>query len=226
MQNSSTRDQDDFLAIKTEEDFAVIMHGMKAGDANEALILHQAVTRRFTKALSSLLKRGHLDVNIMDRQGITALHVAVSAADSLSVDLLIEAGADVNSVDDTGQSPLHIMCSHSSLRNIAVTWFRDAKFLHMYEPVWKVRLDKIRIIQSLILKGSDVFLGDRDGWSPFDMSKSMRDSNMRKLVAAKAKDVQTSRKIAIAMALHERLGSTSLVGYLGNDLLRMVCDIF
>ena len=221
-----TRNQKDACAMSSEELFLRSAHEMTAAEANESLVLHQAVSKRYAKALSSLLRRGHLNVNALDWECISALHIAVASADSLLVDLLIEAGANVNSADASGQSALHLMCMHSAQKIMTVPWFRKSKFLYPQQPSWKVRLDKIQIIKTLILNEADVFLSDHDGWTPFDMSKSLRDGSMRQLVAAKAKDVKIAQKLSICMALHERLGSASVVSFLGGDLLRMVCDTF
>jgi len=212
-----------FIA-ETEDLFLARAQGMSAVQANESLVLHQAVSQGFRTTLSSLLQRGHLDVNVVDQDCISALHIAVASVDSLSVDLLIQAGADVDLVDRTGQSSLHLMCTYSSQKMMTVFWFRMSKFLRVSEPTWKLRLDKIQILKSLIIGGANVLLSDHDGWTPFDMSKSQRDSSIRKLIAAKAKDLKTKQKLAVSMALHERLGSTSLIGFLGGDLLRMVCE--
>lgn len=74
--------------------------------------LHQAIRRNDVSAVTELLKAGvDLDHKI---DGKCALHLAAQSTNYNSeiVDLLIENGADVNSVDENGQTLLHL----------AVTW--------------------------------------------------------------------------------------------------------
>jgi ankyrin repeat protein len=78
----------------------------RSGSTPETL-LHRAVQTRQLKVLEYLLSR-HADPNITGQQGQTPLHDACWTP--IPVDFarrLIEAGADIESMDESGQTPLH-----------------------------------------------------------------------------------------------------------------------
>ncbi|WP_346350386.1 ankyrin repeat domain-containing protein [Spiroplasma endosymbiont of Calodromius spilotus] len=59
------------------------------------------------KALVEILM-SHQDIDIVDKEGFTALHSAVEENDTEMVELLINSGANVNTINTTGETPLHL----------------------------------------------------------------------------------------------------------------------
>src|SRR5215472_5954875 len=64
-------------------------------------------------AVRALLKQG-VNVNAADADGTTALHWASYRDDLETADLLIRAGAKVNSANDLGATPLWAACQNGS----------------------------------------------------------------------------------------------------------------
>src|SRR5713101_5323209 len=69
--------------------------------------LADAVKHRDAATVRALLKQ-HVDVNVPQSDGATALHWAVHWDDLETADLLIAAGANVNATNDYGVSPLFL----------------------------------------------------------------------------------------------------------------------
>jgi ankyrin repeat protein len=57
-------------------------------------------------AIERLLKNHHVNVNVQDTNGATALHLAAMKCNPLIVDMLLEAGADPNIMDEEGDLPI------------------------------------------------------------------------------------------------------------------------
>jgi ankyrin repeat protein len=77
--------------------------------ASGDLRLLDAVKRRDHKALTSLVRQ--VDVNAAQPDGATALAWAVHLDDREAAELLLAAGAKVNTVDEYGETPLTLACS-------------------------------------------------------------------------------------------------------------------
>src|SRR5689334_4093571 len=78
-----------------------------AGD----LRLLDAVKRRDRKAVETLVHE-RAAVNASQPDGATALAWAAHYDDRATVDLLLAAGADVNSTDEYGETPLTLACAN------------------------------------------------------------------------------------------------------------------
>lgn len=83
-------------------------------------VLHVAAGLKKPEVVSYLLLNDAEEhLNRFDNEGNTPLHIAVNSNDKGAIDALIEAGADVNAVNDsTGMSPLHIAAKSGNRETI------------------------------------------------------------------------------------------------------------
>src|SRR6185436_10089975 len=79
------------------------LNGLNAHAADLRLI--EAVQRQDTAAIRALVK-AHIDVNMRQPDGTTALHWAAEAGDAETVGLLIQAGARTDLANAFGVTPL------------------------------------------------------------------------------------------------------------------------
>lgn len=68
--------------------------------------LHWAVQYGGSMAVAKALRSTGVDVNLLDRYGDTALHLAVNYSVAKAT-LIIQAGANINARDNAGNTPLH-----------------------------------------------------------------------------------------------------------------------
>lgn len=80
---------------------------------SEDLRLVNAVRSRDRPAVRSLLEQ-HVDVNVAQPDGTTALAWAANRDDLETADLLLRAGARVNVANDYGVTPLSLACTNRS----------------------------------------------------------------------------------------------------------------
>ena len=73
-----------------------------------------------TETVRYLVGLKDVDVNHADDEGFTALHCAVLEGYPDVVQVLIDAGADIEAKDEKGRSPLHVACLSGSLAVVKV----------------------------------------------------------------------------------------------------------
>ena len=94
-------------------DIAMIKEFHKQGSSLEArdgkgqTVLFHAVKGKHHGIVQWLIEEGHANVQAVDKEGLSALHVAASVCDMKSADILIEHGANVNAHSSRNLTPLH-----------------------------------------------------------------------------------------------------------------------
>jgi hypothetical protein len=100
----------------------LLEEGADLGELDEygATVLHDACTMEEDIRIISVLieKFKDLDLDIAGPNGITALHVASGLGLSAYVALLIEAGADPDTLDRDGKTALYYACRHGDSKII------------------------------------------------------------------------------------------------------------
>lgn len=104
------------LKRRVDDDFSMLMFAAQNGDLEEC---------------SSILRRG-LDVNMVDYDGHTTLHMAAKCGMYKVVELLLEAGADKDAVDRWGNTPLQvaIMNQQSPVAELLTSWKATLQVLY------------------------------------------------------------------------------------------------
>jgi len=91
---------------------------LDAQDKNGRTALHQAIDHCASFRHMETLLRAGANPNLQDRWGNTALHLAVRMLNQKMVNLLLERGADVDSLNNSGDTPLHGLTSSGSRPSI------------------------------------------------------------------------------------------------------------
>ena len=99
------------------------------------------VSDDYFSLIDELINRG-ADLNLKDKDGNTALHLAVNTSDSILIESLLEAGANINLKDNDGNTALHLAV---------------------------IRGDSISI-ESLLEAGADRTISNNNGQSPLDLA--------------------------------------------------------
>ncbi len=91
----------------------ILLSGASLAIASGDLRLVEAVKGKDREAVRSLLQE-HVDVNVAQGDGATALMWAVHWNDIETTDLLTGAGANVNAANDNGVTPLWLACTNGN----------------------------------------------------------------------------------------------------------------
>ena len=146
-----------------------------------------------------LLERGAVDGNSCENLGSTLLHIAVASGNPAIVDLLIEYGAQVDSVAQRGFvvfTPLHLSCEHGNLpmvqrlvekhgADIEAATEEGRRSLHV-----AVRSCNLQVAAYLIDRGADVnAVGDRQGRTSLHLAVELRQEDLVSLLLIRGANV-------------------------------------
>eukprot|EP01113_Clastostelium_recurvatum_P035393 TRINITY_DN492_c0_g1_i1.p2 TRINITY_DN492_c0_g1~~TRINITY_DN492_c0_g1_i1.p2 ORF type:complete len:211 (-),score=50.27 TRINITY_DN492_c0_g1_i1:761-1372(-) len=104
-----------FLAASLGETIKLQKLLREGADANQknprgVTPLHAGASMGNTEIVTILIKEGKARVHIQDRQGRTSFHIAASQANIPMMEVMAEAGANIDSFDRSGTTPLMLVC--------------------------------------------------------------------------------------------------------------------
>jgi ankyrin repeat protein len=91
-----------------------------------AKTMSEAVEFNDLDVLRTLIRQGH-DVNALDPEGETPLHIAASNDNKEAIMTLLDAGAQVNKLDSFGVSPLHLALENDCPEAVIVLEFKGGR---------------------------------------------------------------------------------------------------
>jgi len=129
--------------------------------------LHNAVTSQSLQSVQVLIERG-VDVNVPDKEGLYAIHIAARLGVDEIVQLLLSAGAKVNQTDSKGRTALHVAsrcgfirtCTHLLNNGSSVNLVDDSGRLPAH---YAAEIGHDKLLRLLIEAGSDTLMADNDG---------------------------------------------------------------
>ena len=138
---------------------AAVRPARNSGTPKEGELV-KAVKERDSEAVRSLLKQ-HVDVNVPQADGATALAWAVYWDDLETAELLIRASANVNAANDYGVTPLSLACTNGNTAMIerllaagananAAQWTGETPLMTC------ARGGNVEGVKSLLARGADV----------------------------------------------------------------------
>lgn len=91
---------------------------LEARDGKGQTVLFHAVKGKQHDILQWLIVEGQANVQAVDREGLTALHVAAQSCDLKSAQILIDHSADVNALSSRNLTPLHCIPHSEGVRTL------------------------------------------------------------------------------------------------------------
>ncbi len=195
----------DFIKSSTQEDEDFIYNinlynnilSFKGTDKKGKSALHYAVEKDFSKLLAILLIEiekhpDEININGQDNEGNTPLHLAVKNRNIAMCWELIEAGADLNFLNNTKFTPIMIAVDqgYSTIIDsfIARKIEINKKGICGYTPlhaaiVAKKDGDECQIIKKLICAGADLNIKDDAGLTPINLAKFYGEGEIVTLLA-------------------------------------------
>jgi ankyrin repeat protein len=133
-----------------------------------------------------------VDINVKDKYGYSALHIASTKQLNEMAILLIDQGIDVNMQDKNGYTILHYAALNNQLTVATAALNMGASLsiadIHGNEPLWtavfndKGRNDRIEMVQLFLKHGADVNHKNKVGKSPKDIVTIAGYSNLMPLM--------------------------------------------
>ncbi|XP_046569235.1 ankyrin-3-like [Haliotis rubra] len=98
-------------------------------DSDGNTVLHQSVNQRLKDIVATLvhyLQRNNQNLNCRNKEGNTALMIAIKGKDVETANILLEYNMAVNTVNNKGDTPLHYACNIPSMDIVTFLLRRDA----------------------------------------------------------------------------------------------------
>ncbi|XP_059160749.1 serine/threonine-protein phosphatase 6 regulatory ankyrin repeat subunit B-like [Physella acuta] len=181
---------------------------------------------RINKSLEILkiLLAHELDVNIRDNYRKTALHYSVEYEQLEFTHMLLEAGADVNLLDDNHETPL-IIASRLYLNIHNMKSGASREDISVYRGIVKsiVRLGSrleysAKIVASLITPATRVDIADKDGYTALHFVDQTDNVHLVERLLAAGGDVRVAANNKVAVLhLAAKNGSCDIMDILLND---------
>ncbi|KAL9047008.1 MAG: hypothetical protein Q9214_000305 [Letrouitia sp. 1 TL-2023] len=89
---------------------------LEARDGKGQTVLFHAVKGKQHEIVKWLTQEGQANVQAVDKEGLTALHVAAQGCDMKSAEILVERSADVNALSSKNLTPLHCVPHSEGVR--------------------------------------------------------------------------------------------------------------
>lgn len=170
-------------------------------NANFKTSLHYVIENNSNKLLESvnLLLSKNANPNIQDKNGNTALHLAVINAHNSKeyskyievINALIKYNANVNILNNKNQLALNISVSNNDteISNILINAKSELNNIdNGYAPIHvAVKNNNISIVENLLLNGANVDMKDKRGYSPLAIAVENNNYEMcRKIIRSNA----------------------------------------
>ncbi|MDX5495776.1 MAG: ankyrin repeat domain-containing protein [Wolbachia endosymbiont of Nomada marshamella] len=199
---------------------------------HRTLFILAAITGH-VKIVEALIERG-IDINTVDKDGLTPLHEAAGSGHVEVVNALIKKGANVKAVDKYGNTPLHLAASHYSDEGIVKALIENgadvnAKNQDRCTPLHYAALssNNKEIVEILVKEGADVNASlDESMITPLHMAARGHNANQEVVqaliekganVKAVSKDGLTPLHIAASCGLSGEIVKTLIKGKANID---------
>jgi ankyrin repeat protein len=146
---------------------------------HRTLFILAAITGH-VKIVEALIERG-IDINTVDKDGLTPLHEAAGSGHVEVVNTLIKKGANVKAVSKDGITPLHCAALSSDNKEIVEILVKEGADvnalldesmitpLHMAARGYNANQE---VVQALIEKGANIDAVNKGGWTPLHIAAS------------------------------------------------------
>ena len=188
-------------SIEAANEFIKLGADIDNTNANFKTSLHYVIENNSNKLLESvnLLLSKNANPNIQDKNGNTALHLAVINAHNSKeyskyrkvINALIKYNANVNILNNKNQLALNISVSNNDteISNILINAKSELNNIdNGYAPIHvAVKNNNISIVENLLLNGANVDMKDKRGYSPLAIAVENNNYEMcRKIIRSNA----------------------------------------
>ncbi|XP_017781655.1 PREDICTED: E3 ubiquitin-protein ligase MIB2-like [Nicrophorus vespilloides] len=182
--------------------------------------LHTAVRTECIHSVEILLKAG-ADTRYKDFKGNTALHDAVKTESQL-LELLVKSGADLNTFNNRGYTPIRIAINRQREQNFIILLNAGAdpngKDFNGNTPLHKAAKKYPNFVDLLVCSGADVNVMNQKGFTPLHSAVlSSNEESVRILLAANADPNVRDREDKTALHIAIEMNLFKIMNLLCND---------
>eukprot|EP01129_Flabellula_baltica_P002857 TRINITY_DN12751_c0_g1_i1.p1 TRINITY_DN12751_c0_g1~~TRINITY_DN12751_c0_g1_i1.p1 ORF type:complete len:830 (-),score=176.81 TRINITY_DN12751_c0_g1_i1:44-2533(-) len=180
--------------------------------------------------ISRLLEFELIDVNRPNAGGNTPLHYFCEKTQALDCtkigDLLVSSGADVNSINSIGETPMHKAVLNPSVKLLLVDFLtsHESNLNYCNDAIgdtplhYSVRLARFDLVEKLVAAGADISIENHDSKTPKDIAVDLYgDSNI-------PVERKTLKDIKILLENIERLKTILEGQHLGDVVPKFVSE--
>jgi len=139
--------------------------------------IHYACYYGDSASIKTLVKFG-ADLDVPNKQGLQAMHLAAKADLPFPITFLMKRGVDVDCKDNEGRTPLHLACEQGSDEAIyyLLAWTKDVSAQDnfgqtpLHHAVMNIyQYGHFRSLKEMLIKGASRELKDSQGKTPLDL---------------------------------------------------------
>lgn len=196
---------------------------LEARDGKGQTVLFHAVKGKQHEVVKWLTQEGQANVQAVDKEGLTALHVAAQGCDMKSAEILVERSADVNALSSKNLTPLHCVPHSEGVRVLILLHEKGA-------DINAADKDNDRITHkaaskgdsaSLLFKvagdlGADLATPGAQGNTPAHLAAGSGSKMILGILVQKAIDIKNPRNLAgyTPLMVAARAGKAQMMGFL------------
>jgi ankyrin repeat protein len=197
-------------------------------DEKGQTVLFHAVKGRQLKVVKWLLEEGRLqgrrsNVSAVDKEGLTALHVAAQAGDRAIAKLLIERGANVNAESNSLMRPIHMVQGEKGKEMIKLLVQHRAKIdaetkdgTRLIHMAARAGDEGTKILETLVDEGCDIQARAAGGNTAAHLAASCAGTANIAFLVRRSKELLTSRNDMgyTPLMVAAQAGATRVMEYL------------
>lgn len=150
----------------------------------------EAVTKDNVAVVKAMLKKDKRFLIIRNMMNATPLHVAAKTGKPKCVTALLEAGADVNAVNEQGRTPLHAAATHNHLDIIKALIAHGAtvsvRSKNLGTPLHDAAVNgNLEVAKYLLANGADINATSKRGVTPLTAALTRNRKEVAKLLIDK-----------------------------------------
>ncbi|KAL9614083.1 MAG: hypothetical protein Q9167_001437 [Letrouitia subvulpina] len=196
---------------------------LEARDGKGQTVLFHAVKGKQHDIVKWLTQEGQANVQAIDKEGLTALHVAAQGCDMKSAEILVERSADVNALSSQKLTPLHciphsegvrlLIMLHSNGADINATDKNNDRITHKAASRGDSASLLFKVAGNL---GADLAAPGAQGNTPAHLAAESGSKMILGVLFQKAIDVKNPRNLAgyTPLMVAARAGKAQLMSFL------------
>ena len=217
------------LQLKDENNFTALHFSVLKNNYDLTLFIIEEVKKRLGMGASQKLE---IFINEKNKEGITALHYAVSNGNIKMVQMLKQFGANLEAITNIGKNIMHIAAGSNQPSMLIYFFLNEAQDITSIDengstPLhWACYYNAIESVNYLLSLKVDANAQDKEKYTPLHLAVSNNSINLVKLLLQKGADkniINNNNELPIDIA--RKKNYTEIVKILSNKDYNPLCTL-